>query len=86
MPGTALFVGGGICVSLFFGSVFSGAKRPLRCMMFHILLGIVSLLFVNLIGVFTGVSLPLSLLHILVSVGGGPAGTALILLLRYGIL
>ena len=85
MPATALLISGGICVSLLIGSALSGARQPLRCMLFHLLLGIASLLFVNLIGIFTGISLPLSLFHILVSAGGGPAGTALLLFLRYGI-
>ena len=86
MPGNALLIAICICISLFLGSVFAGAKQPFRCAAAHLGLGGASLLAVNLSGLFTGVSLPLSLLHILVSLGGGPAGTALLLLIRYGIL
>lgn len=60
------------------------SKHPGRRSVFSMLLGLASLAAVNLTGVFTGISLPVSLLTILTSIIGGiPGVTALLFLNLY---
>lgn len=54
-------------------------KRPVRRAFISMLSGIFTLLAVNLSAIFTGVSIPISLLSVLVSVIGGIPGVTLML-------
>ncbi len=54
-------------------------KRPVRRAFISMLSGIFTLLAVNLSAIFTGVSIPISLLSVLVSVTGGIPGVTLML-------
>lgn len=60
------------------------SRHPGRRSVFSMLLGLASLVAVNLTGAFTGISLPVSLLTILTSIIGGiPGVTALLFLNLY---
>ena len=74
---TICLIGGGILLLLSFAAYLAGAKNPIRCGLANAGLGIGSLLALNLTGLVTGVSLPLSLLHLGMAFCGGPAGVAL---------
>ncbi len=56
-------------------------KKPVRMAFVSILTGVLSLALVNLTGVFTGITLPVSLLSLMVSaIGGIPGVTAMLAL------
>lgn len=76
------FVGISIFVMLLFLNYLSGGENLLRCSFGSAGLGVGAMLAVNLTGLFTGVSLPLSLLTIGTSLAGGPAGVASLLILQ----
>ena len=76
---SVLLSGISIFIALLFLHYLAGAENPFRCGLASLGLGGASLLAVNLAGLLTGVTLPLSLLAIGVSLAGGPAGVALLL-------
>lgn len=79
----AVFLG---CFSIFIVLLFlnylSGGENLFRCSFASVGLGFGSFLAVNAAGVFTGVTLPCSLLSLGVSLAGGPAGVASLLVLQ----
>ncbi len=68
-----------VFIALLFLNYLAGAQKPARCAFGNAALGIGSLLAVELTGVFTGVSLHLSLLNLGAALAGGPSGVALLL-------
>ncbi len=62
--------------------LIAGNKRPVKKSVISILIGIAALAAVNLTSSFTGVVLPVSLLSVLVSAGGGIPGVTLMLALN----
>ena len=79
---TILLGGISILIMLLFLNYLSGGENLFRCSLGSAGVGIGSLLAVNLTGLFTDVSLPLSLLSIGISLAGGPAGVASMLILQ----
>ena len=77
-----LLSGVSIFIVLLFLNYLSGGEHLLRCSFASAGLGIGSLLAVNAAGIFTGVMLPCSLLTLGVSLAGGPAGVASMLVLQ----
>lgn len=73
-------------MALLFLQHLAGAENPFRCAAGNLGLGAASLLAVNISGIFTGVSLHLSLLAIGVSLAGGPAGVAMLLAINQWVL
>lgn len=71
-----------IFIVLLFLNYLSGGENLLRCSFASAGLGIGSFLAVNAAGVFTGITLPCSLLSLGISLAGGPAGVASILILQ----
>ncbi|MDP4120176.1 MAG: pro-sigmaK processing inhibitor BofA family protein [Bacillota bacterium] len=58
---------------------FSKSKKPAKSAILSMFCGFISLLLVNLTGIFTGVTLPISLLTVLTAVIGGIPGVTLLL-------
>lgn len=79
---TIALCGASIFIALLFLNYLAGAENPLRCGFGSVGLGAVSLLLLNLTGMFTGVSLHLSLLNLGVALAGGPSGVAMLLVLN----
>ncbi|MDD5952546.1 MAG: pro-sigmaK processing inhibitor BofA family protein [Oscillospiraceae bacterium] len=79
---TVAICGASIFVALVFAHYLAGAEKLLLCALGSAALGIGSLLLLNVTGLLTGVSLPLSLLTLGVSMAGGPSGVALLLILN----
>ncbi|MGN1467250.1 MAG: pro-sigmaK processing inhibitor BofA family protein [Ruminococcus sp.] len=57
-------------------------KRPLRRAFVSMLTGLLSLIAVNISGIFTGITLPISLLSVMTSVIGGIPGVTMLLALN----
>ncbi len=76
-----LCVGAGVLVLLVILQLCVGNKKPVRSALSGILLGWLALLAVNITGVFTGVTLPISALSIGVSGAAGIPGVTLLVLL-----
>lgn len=57
-------------------------KRPFKKAVFSIFLGILALAVVNISGMFTGVSLPISTLSVSTAAAGGIPGVTLMLVLQ----
>lgn len=57
-------------------------KKPLRRACVSMLTGVLSLLAVNISGIFTGVTLPVSLLSLMTSIIGGIPGVTMLLALN----
>lgn len=69
-----------IFLLLFFIQIIVKAKNPLKKTVFSMLKGIATLAAVNILGVFTGVTLPISLLSLAISaVVGIPGVTAMLI-------
>lgn len=71
-----------IFFSLVFIQILVRAKRPVRKAISGILTGTFSLFAVNLLGTFTSVTLPISLLSIGISAVAGIPGVTMLLILR----
>ena len=74
-----------ICVivflTLFFIQVIVRAKNPIKKMLVSMIKGIATLVAVNILGIFTGVTLPISLLSLsIAAVVGIPGVTAMLIL------
>ena len=74
-----------ICVivflTLFFIQVIVRARNPIKKMLVSMIKGIATLVVVNILGIFTGVTLPVSLLSLLIAaVVGIPGVTAMLIL------
>lgn len=66
---------------LFFIQVIVRAKNPIKKMLISMIKGIATLVAVNIIGIFTGVTLPISLLSLAIAaVVGIPGVTAMLIL------
>ncbi len=74
-------VGVGVLILLVVLQLCAGNKKPVRSALSSILLGWVSLLAVNISGIFTGVTLPISALSIGVSGAAGIPGVTMLVLL-----
>lgn len=74
-------VGVGVLILLVVLQVCAGNKKPVRSALSSILLGWLSLLAVNISGIFTGVTLPISALSIGVSGAAGIPGVTMLVLL-----
>lgn len=79
----------GICIMFFSAFIVfavlhmaSKNKKPFRRAFISMLCGLLTLLVVNVTSVFTGISLPISLLSVSVSVIGGIPGVTLLLALN----
>ena len=75
-------VGVGVLILLVVLQLCAGNKKPVRSALSSILLGWVSLLAVNISGIFTGVTLPISALSIGVSGAAGIPGVTMLVLLN----
>ena len=73
--------GVGVLILLVVLQLCAGNKKPVRSALSSILLGWVSLLAVNISGIFTGVTLPISALSIGVSGAAGIPGVTMLVLL-----
>lgn len=62
--------------------VSAGVKKPIRKGLLSMIIGILSLLAVNLCSGFTGVSLPVSVMSLGISAVGGIPGVTLMLILN----
>lgn len=83
MPGLiTILIAAGIFILLVVIQMIVRSKRPIRSALGGILTGLLTLVVVNITGVFTGVSLPLSLLNIGVSAAAGIPGVTMLLLLN----
>lgn len=74
-----------ICVivflTLFFIQVIVRARNPIKKMLVSMIKGIATLVVVNILGIFTGVTLPVSLLSLsIAAVVGIPGVTAMLIL------
>ena len=74
-----------ICVivflTLFFIQVIVRARNPIKKILVSMIKGIATLVVVNILGIFTGVTLPVSLLSLLIAaVVGIPGVTAMLIL------
>jgi len=73
-----------LCSAVFLFTIIYFSKRsprPFRRAVYTVLSGLLSLIAVNVTGIFTGVSLPVSTLSICISaVGGIPAVTAMVII------
>ena len=73
-----------LCSAVFLFTIiyfFFFFPRPFRRAVYTVLSGLLSLIAVNVTGIFTGVSLPVSTLSICISaVGGIPAVTAMVII------
>lgn len=76
-----LWVGIGVVVLLVILQVCAGNKKPVRSAVSGVLLGWLALLAVNITGMFTGVTLPISALSIGVSGAAGIPGVTMLVLL-----
>lgn len=75
-----LLICGIIFLLLFFIQLIVRAKNPLKRTFFSMLKGIATLAAVNILGVFTGVTLPISLLSLMISAVVGIPGVAAMLI------
>lgn len=57
-------------------------KKPVRRACVSLLTGVISLIFVNITGVFTGITLPISLLSVFTAIIGGIPGVTMLLTLN----
>ena len=71
-----------IFVSFVFIQVLFKTKKPIKKSFFAIVLGVMSLIAVNISGIFTGVCIPISALSLFVAAVAGIPGTILLLLLN----
>lgn len=76
-----LWVGIGVVVLLVILQVCAGNKKPVRSAVSDVLLGWLALLAVNITGMVTGVTLPISALSIGVSGAAGIPGVTMLVLL-----
>mgnify|MGYP002801983307 CR=1 FL=1 len=76
-----LWVGIGVVVLLVILQVCAGNKKPVRSAVSGVLLGWLALLAVNITGMVTGVTLPISALSIGVSGAAGIPGVTMLVLL-----
>ena len=76
-----LLVGIGVVVLLVILQVCAGNKKPVRSAVSGVLLGWLALLAVNITGMVTGVTLPISALSIGVSGAAGIPGVTMLVLL-----
>lgn len=76
-----LWVGIGVVVLLVILQVCTGNKKPVRSAVSGVLLGWLALLAVNITGMVTGVTLPISALSIGVSGAAGIPGVTMLVLL-----
>lgn len=76
-----LWVGIGVVVLLVILQICAGNKKPVRSAVSGVLLGWLALLAVNITGMVTGVTLPISALSIGVSGAAGIPGVTMLVLL-----
>ena len=82
MPdGEVLWAAGGVLVLLVISQLCAGSKKPVRGAIGAALLGWLALVAVNVTGIFTGVTLPVSPLSIGVSGAAGIPGVTLLVVL-----
>lgn len=82
MPDTmVLLTAGGVLVLMILVQLCAGNKKPIRGALGGMLLGWLCLLAVNVSGVFTGVTVPISALSLGVSGAAGIPGVTLLVLL-----
>lgn len=79
---TCIIIAGIMFFLLFFIQILVRSKKPLQKTFLGIITGIGSLLAVNISGIFTGVTLPISLLSIAVSAVAGIPGVTTMLILN----
>lgn len=72
----------GIFLTLIFIQILVRSKKPVRKALSGVLTGIFSLFAVNLLGTFTSVTLPISLLSLGISAIAGIPGVTMLLILR----
>ena len=83
MPVCVNFIIGIIIFSIIaFIQIMVGTKKPFKKTISSVLLGVISLIAVNISGIFTGVTIPVSNLSLMVSAILGIPGTILILALN----
>lgn len=79
---TTILVAVGIFLLLAALQALLGSRRPMQRAAGGIIIGVGTLAVVNLTGLFTGVSIPVSLFSLGVSAAGGIPGVTLLLLLN----
>ena len=71
-----------VLLVLVFIQVLFRSKNPIRKAIFGILLGISSLIAVNITGIFTGIFIPVSIMSVFICAVAGIPGTILLLILN----